>query len=236
MLQEVYPAIGFAPEDVLVKLATRPAQSLGSAESWQRAEAALADALSAQGMKFELNPGEGAFYGPKIEFHVTDCIGRTWQCGTIQVDFSMPERFDLEYTGKDGHRHRPVMIHRAILGSFERLIGVLIEHHAGKFPLWLSPVQAKVLTITESQNPYGEKVLAALRAAGIRAEFDGRGDKIGSKIRDALLERVPYLLVVGAREAETGRVAVRERSGEDRGPMDLAAFLETARERIRARR
>ena len=232
MLQVVYPAIGFAAEDVGVKLATRPDGALGDADSWERAEKALADALRAKDMPFDIADKEGAFYGPKIEFHVTDAIGRTWQCGTIQVDFSMPERFGLVYTGKDGQKHTPVMIHRAILGSFERLIGVLIEHHAGKFPLWLAPVQAKVLPITEAQNDYATEVLAQLKAAGIRAQADLRGDKIGSKIRDATLERVPYMLVVGGREAEAGAVAVRERGGKDQGPQPLEGFIAMARDLI----
>jgi threonyl-tRNA synthetase len=232
MLQVVYPAIGFAAEDVGVKLATRPDGALGDDVSWERAEKALADALDAKGMPFDIADKEGAFYGPKIEFHVTDAIGRTWQCGTIQVDFSMPERFGLVYTGRDGQKHTPVMIHRAILGSFERLIGVLIEHHAGKFPLWLAPVQAKVLPITEAQSEYAKGVLATLKAAGIRAEADLRGDKIGSKIRDATLERVPYMLVVGGREAESGAVAVRERGGKDQGPQRLEDFIAMARDLI----
>ncbi len=163
---------------------------------------------------------------------MTDAIGRTWQCGTIQVDFSMPERFGLEYTGQDGRKHAPVMLHRAILGSMERQIGVLIEHHAGKFPLWLAPVQTRVLPITEAENAYAKTVLAALNAAGLRAEADYGSDKIGSKIRQATIERVPYMLVVGGREAAAGQVAVRERSGEDRGAMSLEAFLTLARERI----
>ncbi len=232
MLQVVYPAIGFVAEDIGVKLATRPDGALGDDASWERAEKALADALRAKDMPFDIADKEGAFYGPKIEFHVTDAIGRTWQCGTIQVDFSMPERFGLVYTGRDGQKHTPVMIHRAILGSFERLIGVLIEHHAGKFPLWLAPVQAKVLPITEAQSEYAEEVLAKLKAAGIRAEADLRGDKIGSKIRDATLQRVPYMLVVGGREAEAGTVAVRERGGKDQGPQGLEDFISTARDLI----
>ena len=236
MVKTVYPAIGFAAEDVRVKLATKPEDAMGDPDDWTAAEKALADALDAQGMPFDVNPGEGAFYGPKIEFHVTDAIGRTWQCGTIQIDFSMPERFDLTFTGRDGQKHRPVMIHRAILGSFERLIGVLIEHHAGKFPLWLAPVQAKVLSITEAQTDYTQTVLGKLRAAGIRAESDVRGDKIGAKIRDATLERVPYLLVVGGREAEAGQVAVRRQSGEDLGPMALEDFVALASAQISGRR
>lgn len=235
MLQVVYPAIGFNPADVLVKLATKPEKALGDPASWERAEAALADALEAQGMAFCINPGEGAFYGPKIEFHVTDALGRTWQCGTIQVDFSMPERFDLSYVGSDGQHHRPVMIHRAILGSFERLIAVLIEHHAGRFPVWLAPVQAVVLSITEAQADYAEEVRRQLAAAGVRAEADVRGDKVGSKIRDAILQRVPYLLVVGGREAGSGQVAVRLLSGEDLGAMPLAEFVARVTGEIAAR-
>ncbi|MHC5011200.1 MAG: threonine--tRNA ligase [Planctomycetota bacterium] len=236
MVQVVYPAIGFRAEDIGVRLATRPDEgAMGSEAVWAEAEKALADALEAKGMPFTLAPGEGAFYGPKIEFHVTDAIGRTWQCGTIQVDFSMPERFELEFTGRDGQRHCPVMIHRAILGSFERLIGVLIEHHEGKFPLWLAPVQARVLPITDAQNAYGEQVRTRLREAGIRAELDEGSEKVGAKIRTATLERVPYMLVVGKRESESGQVAVREQSGKDHGAMDLSAFLDLAHQRVRDR-
>jgi threonyl-tRNA synthetase len=235
LVRLVYPAVGFDLAGLIVKLATRPAHSLGTDEEWARAEEALAEGLRRQGMTFDVNPGEGAFYGPKIEFHVTDALGRTWQCGTIQVDFSMPARFGLVYTGRDGNKHTPVMIHRAILGSFERLVGVLTEHHAGKFPFWLSPVQARVLPITEAQNGYGEEVRRRLSEAGIRAELDGRGDKVGSKIRDATLERVAYMLVVGAREAAAGSVAVRDRSGEDLGAMPVEAFLDLAARRRRDR-
>src|SRR5262245_26749027 len=234
-LKTVYPALGFDMKDLLVKLATRPAKSFGTAETWASAEKSLGDALDAAGMPYVLNPGEGAFYGPKIEFHVTDSIGRTWQCGTIQLDYSMPERFDLEYVGRDGHRHRPVMIHRAILGSFERLIGVLIEHHAGKFPLWLAPVQARVLPITSAQDAYAREVAAKATAAGLRCEVDVGTEKIGAKIRQGTIERVPYLLVVGAREAESGQVAVRDRGGKDRGAMPLDAFLAEAVEKVRTR-
>ena len=236
MIRVVYPAIGFSLDDVDVRLATRPDGATGAPEDWADAERALADALHAAGLPFEISAGEGAFYGPKIEFHVTDALGRSWQCGTIQIDFSMPERFDLVFTGRDGRKHRPIMIHRAILGSFERLIGVLIEHHAGKFPLWLAPVQAKVLSITEKQAGYARDVWQRLRDLGLRAEVDVRGDKIGAKIRDATLERVPYLLIVGAREAEAGQVAVRLRSGEDLGPKDLEAFVADARAEIAAKR
>ena len=236
MLEVVYPAIGFAAEDVIIKLATKPEDALGDPEDWERGETALAEAIRSKGLEFEINPGEGAFYGPKLEFQVTDAIGRTWQCGTIQVDYSMPARFGLEYVGKDGQKHTPVMIHRAILGSFERLIGVLIEHHAGKFPTWLAPVQAKVLPITTAQDDYAQEVARRIAEAGIRVETDLRGDKIGAKIRDATLERVPYLLVVGAREAEAGKVAVRKRSGEDLGPTGLADFIAATQAEIAARR
>jgi threonyl-tRNA synthetase len=235
LVQTVYPALGYDMAGVGVKLATRPANSMGSAEVWERAEQALADGLGGKGLEFTVAGGEGAFYGPKIEFHVTDAIGRTWQCGTVQVDFSMPARFGLEYTGRDGNKHVPVMLHRAILGSMERQIAVLVEHHAGKFPVWLAPVQAKVLSITEAQNAYAEQVRARLAAAGVRVEIDQRADKIGSKIRDALLERVPWLLVVGGREAEKGQVAVRERGGTDHGPMEVAAFEAKVLEQIRTR-
>jgi threonyl-tRNA synthetase len=235
LVQTVYPALGYDMAGVGVRLATRPANSMGSAEVWERAEQALAEGLRTKGLPFTLAQGEGAFYGPKIEFHVTDAIGRTWQCGTVQVDFSMPLRFGLEYTGRDGNKHVPVMLHRAILGSMERQIAVLIEHHAGKFPVWLAPVQAKVLSITEAQNAYAEQVRARLAAAGLRVEVDLRPDKIGSKIRDALLERVPWLLVVGGREAEKGQVAVRERGGKDHGALDLAAFETRLLEQVRTR-
>jgi threonyl-tRNA synthetase len=236
MLKVVYPALGFPLEAVTVRLATRPASRLGTDEQWDHAEAVLAQALRAEGMEYALAPGEGNFYGPKIEFHVADSLGRTWQCGTVQVDYSMPARFGLEYTGRDGGKHVPVMIHRAIVGSFERLIGILVEHHAGRLPPWLAPEQARVLPITGAQDAYARSVLARLREAGMRAEADLRGDKIGAKIRQATLERVPWLLVVGAREAEAGTVALREGTGEDRGPVALDAFLATARERIASRR
>jgi threonyl-tRNA synthetase len=235
MIKTVYPALGFALDTVTVRLATRPPGRIGSDAQWDQAEKALADAMRAQGLPFTEAPGEGAFYGPKLEFHIADCLGRTWQCGTIQVDYSMPERFGLEYTGRDGSKHTPVMIHRAILGSFERLIGVLIEHHAGKFPLWLAPQQARVLPIAEGQDAYAKEVLVRLRAEGLRADADLRGDKIGAKIRQATIERVPYMLVVGGREAASGQVAVREQSGADRGAMGLDAFVALAKERIAAR-
>lgn len=234
MTHAIYGAVGFS--DIKTRLATRPENAMGDPEAWARAEQALGAALDKHGFAgWTLAPGEGAFYGPKIEVHVTDAIGRSWQCGTVQVDFSMPERFGLEYTGSDGQKHTPVMIHRAILGSMERFVGILIEHYAGKFPLWLAPVQAKVLSITEKQADYAEEVARRLQAAGVRAEADVRGDKVGSKVRDATLERVNYMLVVGGREAESGNVDVRTRAGERLGAMTVDAFTEQAMGEIRAR-
>ena len=235
MTRSVYGAVGFV--DIKTRLATRPENAMGDPEAWARAEQALAVALDRNGFDDWVEaPGEGAFYGPKIEVHITDALGRSWQCGTVQVDFSMPARFGLEYTGNDGQKHTPVMIHRAILGSMERFVGILIEHYAGKFPLWLAPVQVKVLSITEKQADYAEDVTARLVAAGVRAEADVRGDKVGSKVRDATLERVPYMLVVGGREAETDHVDVRTRSGDRLGAMPVAVFsaraLDEARKRV----
>lgn len=235
MTRSVYGAVGF--EDIKTRLATRPEDAMGDPALWAKAEQALASALDKNGWEGQWveAPGEGAFYGPKIEVHVTDALGRSWQCGTVQVDFSMPQRFGLEYTGRDGQKHTPVMIHRAILGSMERFVGILIEHYAGKFPLWLAPVQAKVLSITEKQAAYAEEVAAQLVKAGIRAEADIRGDKVGSKIRDATLERVNYMLVVGGREAESGEVDVRSRAGDRLGAMDVPAFVAHAEAEIAAR-
>ncbi len=221
MLRVVYGALGFS--DVRLKLSTRPADRMGEEGLWDRAEAALREAMS--GSDFVLAPGEGAFYGPKIDVDLTDSLGRRWQCGTIQLDFQMPERFGLEYVGSDGARHRPVMIHRAIVGSMERMIGVLVEHHAGKLPVWLAPVQAILLPITDKSLSYADGVSARLGAAGLRVDVDRRGEKINSKIRDALLRRIPYLLVVGDREEASGSVAVRLRDGADRGPMPVEALL-----------
>ena len=219
LLFEVYKDFGF--DEVLIKLSTRPAQRVGSDEVWDKAEHALEKALNTLGLAWDLQPGEGAFYGPKIEFSLRDCIGRVWQCGTIQVDFSMPGRLGAEYVAEDGSRKTPVMLHRAILGSMERFIGVLIEHYAGVFPLWLAPVQAVVLNITDKQQEYVEIVAKSLSEHGIRAKADLRNEKIGFKIREHTLQKVPYLLVVGDREVENHTVAVRTRSGEDLGTMSL---------------
>ncbi len=219
MLQKVYADFGF--NDVLVKLSTRPDKRVGSDESWDKAEAALAAALEKNQLAFDLQPGEGAFYGPKIEFTLKDTLGRLWQCGTIQLDFNLPVRLGAEYVAEDNSRKIPVMLHRAILGSMERFIGILIEHHAGNFPLWLAPVQVMVLNISERQAEYAQKVVQALREAGIRAVSDLSNNKITYKIREHSLQKLPYLLVVGDKEMETGVVAVRARGNQDLGQFGL---------------
>jgi threonyl-tRNA synthetase len=221
-IDELYARFGF--EDVRVELSTRPEKSMGSEEQWDKAEAALTEALERQGREYELNPGDGAFYGPKIDFHVTDALGRSWQCGTCQLDFQMPERFDLAYVGADDANHRPVMIHRALLGSMERFAGILIEHYAGRFPVWLAPVQAIVLPVSDRHNEYAERVAAELREAGVRIDIDGRSESVGKKIRDAELGRFPYMLVVGDREQEAGAVAVRSHEQGELGAMAAAEF------------
>jgi threonyl-tRNA synthetase len=222
-IDELYARFGF--EDVHVELSTRPEKSMGSEEQWAKAEAALAEALESQGREYTLNPGDGAFYGPKIDFHITDALGRSWQCGTCQLDFQMPERFDLYYTGADDAAHRPVMIHRALLGSMERFAGILIEHYAGRFPTWLAPVQAIVLPISDRHNDYGYRAYEELRDRGVRVAVDDRSESIGKKIRDAsTIGFYPYMLVVGDREQETGGVAIRSRAEGDLGAMSLADF------------
>ena len=224
LLYSVYADFGFAK--VIIRLSTRPEARVGSDAVWDKAEAALALALEHKGLVYGLQPGEGAFYGPKIEFSLTDCIGRVWQCGTIQVDFSMPERLGAQYVAEDGGRRVPVMLHRAILGSLERFIGILIEEHAGIMPLWLAPLQVAVLCITDAHAEYAREVEAALKGAGIRAVADLRNEKIGLKIREHTLSRVPYLAIVGGREVADRSVAVRTRAGEDEGSMPIAAFAE----------
>jgi len=207
LLSSIYADFGFT--DFVVKFSDRPAVRAGDDDVWDRAEQALREATEAAGVEVIMNPGEGAFYGPKLEFVLRDAIGRDWQCGTLQVDFVLPDRLDAAYVGEDGAKHRPVMLHRAILGSFERFIGILIEHYAGRFPLWLAPVQAVVATITSDADAYGEKVIAALAEAGLRAEPDLRNEKINYKIREHSLAKVPVILVCGRREAEEGTVNVR---------------------------
>ena len=228
----LYRLFGFEPR---LELSTRPEKRIGTDDMWDRAEAALAGALEAQGLEYELNPGDGAFYGPKIDLHMTDSIGRSWQLGTVQLDYSMPERFELHYTGADNAEHRPVMIHRALLGSFERFIGILIEHYAGELPLWLAPVQAIVLPIADRHSDAAEDVALALRSAGARVEVDGRGESVGRKIRDAELRRIPYMLVVGDREARDGAVGVREHHAGDTGSEPVAEFAARLAERIASR-
>jgi threonyl-tRNA synthetase len=224
LLHRVYADFGF--KEVIYKLATRPANRIGSDEIWDKAEAALGQALDSRGLTWDAKPGEGAFYGPKIEFTLKDSIGRQWQCGTIQVDFSMPGRLGAHYIAEDGSKQVPVMLHRAVFGSLERFVGILIEEYAGAFPTWLAPVQAVVMTITDQQNDYAKKAEEQLRQAGFRVESDLRNEKIGFKIREHTLQRIPYLLVVGKKEALDGMVAVRTRKGEDLGAMTLQAFRE----------
>jgi threonyl-tRNA synthetase len=230
MLHEVYADFGFS--EVIYRLSTRPAERVGSDEDWDRAEAALAEALDAKGLPWETLPGEGAFYGPKIEFSLKDCIGRVWQLGTIQVDFSMPGRLDAQYVAEDGARKTPVMLHRAVLGSFERFIGILIEHYEGAFPLWLAPRQAVVVNITDKQAGYASEVAEGLRAAGFRVEADLRNEKVGFKIRELELAKVPYVVVVGDKEMASGTVSVRARHGRDLGSLSLEDLMQTLSEEV----
>ena len=232
LIDSVYQLFGFKYH---VELSTRPEDSMGSDEDWEMATEGLRGALDDLGLDYVVNEGDGAFYGPKIDFHLEDSIGRTWQCGTIQLDFQLPLRFECEYTGADGEKHRPIMIHRVAFGSIERFIGILIEHFAGAFPTWLAPVQVKVLPISEKHMDYAEKVLGALKDAGIRAEVDSRAEKIGYKIREARLQKIPYMLVVGAKEEEEGKVAVRSRFLGDEGAKSLDEFITSIKEEIRNR-
>jgi threonyl-tRNA synthetase len=222
LLQKVYQDFGFT--EIIYKIATRPEKRIGSDEIWDKAEHALIESLRASNCEFEISPGEGAFYGPKVEYTLKDAIGRQWQCGTIQVDFSMPERLDAEYVGEDGARHRPVMLHRAIVGSMERFIGILIEQHAGALPSWLAPVQVAVLNITDAQADYARDVAKALQNQGLRVDLDLRNEKITYKIREHSLQKLPYILVVGDKEKAAGAVAVRARGNQDLGAMSLEAF------------
>jgi len=220
---EVYRSFGF--DSVLIKLSTRPEKRVGSDEVWDKSEKALSDALDAKDLQWDLLPGEGAFYGPKIEFSLKDCLGRVWQCGTIQVDFSMPERLDASYVDEDSQRSTPVMLHRAILGSFERFVGILIEHYAGRFPVWLAPVQMVVMGITDRNAQACQKICNQLSAQGYRVEVDLRSEKVGFKVREHTLQRVPFLLIIGDKEQESGEVSVRTRAGKDFGSMPLESFI-----------
>jgi threonyl-tRNA synthetase len=222
--------------DVRLELSTRPEQRVGSEEMWDRAEQALLDALDAQDLAYTLNPGDGAFYGPKIDMYMTDSLGRSWQLGTVQLDYSMPERFGLSYTGPDNQEHRPVMIHRALFGSYERFIGIMIEHYGGEFPLWLAPVQAIVLPISDRLNDYAQTVKERMRAAGVRVELDDRGESVARKIRDAELRKIPNMLIVGDREADSESVSLREHRGGDRGGVSVSALIERIVDEARQRR
>ncbi|MDO4299588.1 MAG: threonine--tRNA ligase, partial [Lachnospiraceae bacterium] len=232
LIDEVYQLFGFKYH---VELSTRPENSMGSDEDWEMATDGLRSALDDLGLDYVVNEGDGAFYGPKIDFHLEDSIGRTWQCGTIQLDFQLPLRFNCEYIGADGEKHRPIMIHRVAFGSIERFIGILIEHFAGAFPTWLSPEQVRVLPISDKYMDYADKVNAALNEAGVRSSIDTRAEKIGYKIREARLAKVPYMLVVGAKEEESGLVSVRSRFAGDEGQKPLADFIAAIQEEIRTR-
>ena len=229
LVDEVYSIFGF---EYTLELSTRPDDSMGSDEQWEMAEGALKKVLKDLNMPYELNEGDGAFYGPKIDFHIKDSLGREWQCGTIQLDFQMPERFDLTYIGEDGEKHRPVMLHRVIFGSIERFIGVLIENYAGAFPTWLAPVQVKVLPIADAHVEYANEVKARLEDVGIRVEVDDRNEKIGYKIREAQLQKIPYMLVLGDKEKEAGAVGVRSRKDGDIGAMPIDEFIAKVVEEI----
>ncbi|MFZ5650024.1 MAG: threonine--tRNA ligase [Bacillota bacterium] len=233
LIDYFYGVFGFKYK---VELSTKPEKAMGSGEIWEVATTALESALKSKGMDYKVNEGDGAFYGPKIDFHLEDCLGRTWQCGTIQLDFLMPEKFDLNYVGEDGQKHRPVMIHRVVFGSIERFIGILTEHFAGAFPVWLAPLQVRVLPISEKHVEYARRVAARLDGEDIRAEMDDRNEKVNYKIREAQGQKIPYMLVVGDREAESGSVAVRQRSAGDMGALSLDDFIARIKEEIRARK
>ncbi|HEX9934765.1 MAG TPA: threonine--tRNA ligase, partial [bacterium] len=219
-IEEVYGLFGF--KQVMIELSTRPPKSIGSESMWQTAENALVQALKRKGKTYQLNPGEGAFYGPKIDYHIQDSLGRLWQCGTIQVDFSMPERFELEYVGSDGNKHRPVMIHRAILGSIERFLGILIEHFGGAFPLWLSPESIVIIPISEKHHAFAMDVQRRMAEAGLRCRVDMRSEKMGFKIREAETRKIPYMGIVGDKEAQSQTIALRKRHRGDLGAVPVA--------------
>lgn len=227
LIDEVYQKFGFSYE---IELSTRPEHSIGSDEDWELATSALAQAVCGMGKSYVVNEGDGAFYGPKLDFHLKDSIGRTWQCGTIQLDFQLPQRFDIDYVGADGEKHRPIMLHRVVFGSIERFIGILIEHYAGKFPVWIAPVQVKILPVSDKYNDYAKKVVANLEEMDIRVELDSRNEKLGYKIREARMEKVPYMMIIGENEQNKALVSVRKRDGEadkqDLGEMRLEDFVE----------
>ena len=232
LFDEVYSVFGLSYE---IEVSTMPEDHMGDVKDWDFATETLKEAVTEMGKTYVINEGDGAFYGPKLDFHISDCLGRTWQCGTIQLDMQLPERFELEYTGADNEKHRPVMIHRVVLGSIERFIGVITEHFAGAFPLWLSPVQVEVLPVSNAFNDYGAEVAKKLDEAGIRVHLDDRNEKIGYKIREAQLQKTPYMLVVGEREKNDGTVSVRTRAGEDKGAVKVEEFVAQALEEIRTK-
>ena len=232
LFDEVYSVFGLRYE---IEVSTMPEDHMGDVKDWDFATETLKAAVTEMGKSYVINEGDGAFYGPKLDFHLADSLGRTWQCGTIQLDMQLPERFELEYTGADGEKHRPVMIHRVVLGSIERFIGIITEHYAGAFPVWLAPVQVRVLTITDRANEAAEKVAAALDAAGLRVEKDLRNEKIGKKIAEGRSQKIPYLLIIGDKEAESGTVAVRSRGG-DEGVMALDNFIARVNEEVRTKK
>jgi len=222
LVDSMYKVFGF---EYRVELSTRPDDFMGEIEIWDMAEKTLEEALVIKNVNYKLNPGDGAFYGPKIDFHLVDCIGRTWQCATLQLDFQMPERFDLEYIGPDGNRHRPVMIHRTVFGSIERFIGILTEHYAGAFPLWLAPVQIVILPITDRIHPYAKEIEKLISVYGFRVETDLRNEKVGYKIREAQMQKIPYMIVLGDNEYANNMLTVRTRYGGDQGEMELQEFI-----------
>ena len=227
LFDEVYNVFGLK---YTVELSTMPEDHIGTVEEWEFNQDILKKAITSMGKDFVINEGDGAFYGPKLDFHIEDCLGRTWQCGTVQLDSQLPERFELEYTGEDGQKHRPVMLHRVVLGSIERFIGVITEHFAGAFPAWLAPVQVKILPVTDRALDYAKELSDALDGQGFRVEVDDRNEKIGKKIREATLEKVPYMIVVGDRDMENKTVSVRTRAGEDLGAMSLEDFTAKLKE------
>ena len=232
LFDEVYSVFGLPYK---IELSTMPEDHIGTVEQWEHNQDILKEAITEMGKEYVVNEGDGAFYGPKLDFHLADSLGRTWQCGTIQLDSQLPERFELEYTGEDGQKHRPVMIHRVVLGSIERFIGVITEHFAGAFPAWLAPVQVKVLPVTDRAADYADEVAAKLDAQGFRVEVDTRSEKIGKKIREATLEKVPYMLVVGDRDMENATVSPRHRSGSDLGAMSLDEFSALLDEEVKTK-
>ncbi len=227
LIDMVYKRFGFKYH---VELSTQPENSIGSKEDWELATKALGDAMTSMGISYSINEGDGAFYGPKLDFHLKDSVGRTWQCGTIQLDFQLPQRFNAEYTGADGKKRRPIMIHRVIFGSIERFIGILIEHYAGKFPVWLAPVQVKLLSVSDKYTPYANKIMKILKEAGIRVEADTRNEKLGYKIREAQMDKVPYMIIAGEKEQANNTISVRQRDGEEdkqnMGEMKPEEFME----------